>query len=167
MKHVISTLVILAGLVATSSAAVACGDKFIIVGRCVDYLRTHAAQHPGHVLILWSSNSKAAAAIRDVELQDFLVKAGHRFTVMDESQSTPGAIRSGAYDIALVDAADADRLRLSLEGSRTRVLPVVYQGTTAEVAQVRQKYRCALNVRRAPIKRTQLLVAVDDAMRLK
>ena len=167
MKHGISTMVMLAGLVATSSAAVACGDKFIIVGRCVDYLKTHAAQHPGHVLILWSSNSKAAAAIRDVELQDYLVQAGHRFTVMDESQSTPGAIKTGAYDIVLVDAADAGRVRLSLEGTRTRVLPVVYQATTAEVAQVRQSYRCALNVRRAPIKRTQLLVAVDDAMRPK
>ncbi len=167
MKHRISTIVMLAGLVATSSAAFACGDKFIIVGRCVDYLRTHSAERPGHVLILWSSNSKAAEAIRDVELQDYLVKAGHRCTVMDESQSTPGAIKSGAYDIVLVDAADADRLRLGLEGTRTRVLPVVYQGTTAEVAKVRQNYRCALNVRRAPIKRTQLLVAVDGTMRQK
>lgn len=167
MKRKLAALIVLAGLVGASSTALACGDKFIIVGRCVDYLRTHSSGHPGHVLILWSSNSKAAAAIRDVELQDFLVQAGHRFTVMDETQSTPEAIRSGAYDVVLVDAADADRLRLSLVGTPTRVLPVVYQATTAEVAQVRQIYHCALNVRRAPIKRTQLLVAVDDAMRRK
>jgi hypothetical protein len=167
MRRKFAALIVLAGLVGASSTAHACGDKFIIVGRCVDYLRTHSAEHPGHVLILWSSNSKAAVAIRDVELQDFLVKAGHRVTVMDESQSTAEAIKSGAYDIVLVDVADADRLRLGLVGTPTRVLPVMYQPTNAEVDQVRQSYHCALNVRHAPIKRTQLLVAVDDAMRRK
>lgn len=167
MKHRISTLVILVGLVATSSTALACGDKFLIVGRCVSYQRTHSAQHPGHVLILWSSNSKAAAAIRDVELQDFLQQAGHRVNIMEESESTPEAIRSGTYDIVLVDVADADRLRLNLVGTPTRVLPVMYQATNAEVDQVRQNYRSYLNVRRAPIKRSQLLVELDDAMRRK
>src|SRR6266568_5915725 len=102
-----STLVLLAGLAGAGSSALACGDKFIIVGRCVDYLRTHSAEHPGHVLILWSSNSKAAAAIRDVELQDFLQQAGHRVNVMEESESTPQAIKSSTYDIVLVDVADA------------------------------------------------------------
>jgi hypothetical protein len=167
MKHSIAMIVMVGGLLATSSAAVACGDKFIIVGRCVDYLRTHAAQHPGNVLILWSSSTKAGAAIQDVELQGYLVQAGHRCTVMGESQSTPAAIKSGAYNIVLVDAADADRLRQSLEGTSTRVLPVLYQATDAEVKQVRQTYNCALNVRHERIKRTQLLVAVDDAMRVK
>jgi len=162
-----STLVLLAGLAGAGSSALACGDKFIIVGRCVDYLRTHSAEHPGHVLILWSSNSKAAAAIRDVELQDFLQQAGHRVNVMEESESTPAGIKSGAYDVVLVDAADADRVRLDLMGTPTRVLPVMYRATNAEVDQVRQNYRCALNVRRAPIKRSQLLVALDDAMRRK
>src|SRR6266487_3436138 len=167
MRHRFSTLVVLAGLVGANSTAIACGDKFIIVGRCVDYLRTHSAQHPGHVLILWSSNSKAAAAIRDVELQNFLQQAGHRVNVMEDSDRTPEAVKSGAYDIVLVDAADADRLRLNLVGTSTRVLPVMYQATNAEVEQVRQNYRCALNVRQTKLKRTQLLVAVDDAMRRK
>jgi DNA-binding NtrC family response regulator len=145
----------------------ACGDKFLIVGRCVSYQRTHTAEHPGHVLILWSADSKAAAAIRDVQLQDVLQQAGHRVNIVEESESTPEAIKSGAYDIVLVDAADADRIRLGLVGTPTRVLPVMYQATNAEVDQVRQNYRCALNVRRAPIKRSQLLVALDDAMRRK
>src|SRR5438093_55151 len=78
VKRLTSTLVLLAGLAGVGSIAFACGDKFLIVGRCVSYQRTHSAEHPGHVLILWSSNSKAAAAIRDVELQDFLQQAGHR-----------------------------------------------------------------------------------------
>jgi DNA-binding NtrC family response regulator len=119
------------------------------------------------VLILWSADSKAAAAIRDVQLQEFLQQAGHRVNIVEESESTPEAIKSGAYDIVLVDAADADRIRLELVGTPTRVLPVMYQATNAEVDQVRQNYRCALNVRRPPIKRGQLLVALDDAMRRK
>jgi len=167
MKRRISTIVMLVGLVAASSAAFACGDKFIIVGRCVDYLRTHSAEHPGHVLILWSTNSKAAAAIRDVELQDFLQQAGHRVNVMEESESTPEGIKTGAYDVVLVDAADADGVRLDLVGTATRVVPVMYRATNAEVDQVRQNYRCYLNVRRPPIKRNQLLIALDDAMRKK
>ena len=167
MKHRISTIVLLGGLLAASSAAVACGDKFMIVGRCVDYLRIHSAQHPGHVLILWNSNSKAAAAIRDVKLQDFLQQAGHRVNIMEESESTPEAIKSGGYNVVLVDAVDADRLRLALVDTPTRVLPVMLEATDAEVHQVRQNYRSALNVRRPPIKRSQLLVAVDDAMRRK
>ena len=167
MKRVVSILFVIAGLVGASSTVLACGDKFLIVGRCVSYQRTHTAQHPGHVLILWSSSSKAAAAIRDVQLQDFLLQAGHHVNIMEESESTPDAIKSGAYDVVLVDAANADRLRLDLVGARTRVLPVMYQATDAEVDQIRQNYRCALNVRRAPIKRGQLLVALDDTMRRK
>ena len=164
MKQWTSTLVVLAGLVGVGSTALACGDKFLIVGRCVSYQRTHSAQRPGHVLILWSSNSKAAAAIRDVQLQNYLQQAGHSFNIMEESESTPEVIRSGTYDIVIVDAADADRLRLNLVGTPTRVLPVMYQATEAQVDQVRQNYRPAINVRRGPIKRNQLLVAVDDAM---
>ena len=167
MRRRITTLVMLAGLLGASSTALACGDKFLIVGRCVSYQRMHVTQHPGHLLILWSSNSSASAAIRDVKLQDFLQQAGHRVNIMEESESAPEAIRSGAYDVVLVDAADADRLRLDLVGTPTRVLPVMYQATPAEVDQIRQNYRSALNVRRAPIKRNQLLVAVDDAMRRK
>ena len=164
MKRFVTLLIFLFGW---SGAAHACGDKFLIVGRCVDYVRSHSAEHPGHVLILWSSNSKAAAAIRDVKLQDFLQQAGHRVNIMEESGSTPEAIKSGGYNIVLVDAVDADRLRLDLVGTPTRVLPVMFQATDAEVHQVRQNYRSALNVRHPPIKRSQLLAAVDDTMRRK
>ncbi len=167
MKRRLLILLSLAALAWTSTTALACGDKFLIVGRCVSYQRTHTAEHPGKVLLLWSSNSKAAPAIRDVELQDFLQQAGHRVNIMEESENTPEAIKSGSYDVVLVDAADADRVRLNLVGTSTRVLPVMYQASNAEVDQVRQNYRSALNVRRPPIKRSQLLVALDDTMRRK
>ena len=168
MRKLITALILVSGTLGfVAPGAHACGDKFLIVGRCVSYQRTHAAQHPGHVLILWSPNSKVSAAIRDVELQDFLQQAGHRLNIMEESGSTPEAIKSGGYDVVLVDVADADRLRLDLVGTSTRVLPVMYQAKDAEVDQVRQNYRCYLNVRRAPIKRNQLLVVLDDAMRGK
>lgn len=167
MKHGISILVVLAGLVGVVSPVRACGDKFLIVGRCVNYQRTHTAEHPGSVLMLWSSDWKLAAAIRDVELQNFLQQAGHRINVLEESESTPEAIKAGGYDIVLADGADADRLRLNLVGTPTRVLPMMYQATDAEMGQVRQNYRYALNVRRAAIKRNQLLEALDGAMRRK
>ena len=167
MQRNIAISVALAALVGFASAAGACGDKFLIVGRCVSYQRMLTTQPPGHVLILWSTSSKSAAAIRDVQLQDFLQQAGHRVNVMEESEGTPDAIKSGDYDVVLVDAADADRVRLDLAGTTTRVLPVMYQATIAQAAQVRQNYHCALNVRRPPVKRSQLLVAVDDAMRRK
>ena len=168
MKRFVTLLILMFGWSgATVSLAHACGDKFLIVGRCVSYQRTHAAEHPGKVLLLWNSSSKASAVIRDVQLQDFLQQAGHRVNVMEESGSSPEAIKSGTYDVVLVDAADADRLRLDLMGTPTRVLPVMYQATDAQVDQIRQNYRPALNVKRAPIKRSQLLVALDDAMRKK
>ena len=165
MKLRICMFTALAALVSAGATAHACGDKFLIVGRCVSYQRTHTAEHPGRVLILWSSDSKAGTAIRDVELQEFLQQAGHRVNVVEESATTPDAIKASSYDIVLVDVADADRVRLDLEGTPTRVLPVMYQATSAEVQQVRQNYRCALNVRRPPIRRSQVLVALDDAMR--
>jgi hypothetical protein len=43
----------------------------------------------------------------------------------------------------------------------------MYQATNAELDQVRQNYRSALNVKRPPIKRNQLLIALDDTMRGK
>ena len=164
MKHGIWPVALLGALVGVCSAAHACGDKFLIVGRCVNYQRTHMAEHPGSVLILWGANSKTAAAIRDVQLQNFLQQAGHRVNVVEESPGTLETFRAGDYDVVLVDAADADRVRLELVGARTRVLPVMYQATDAQMDQVRQNYRHALNIRRAAIKRNQLLVALDGAI---
>ena len=169
MRKLIQLFALASGTIGfVPAGAHACGDKFLIVGRCVNYGQTHAAMHPGSILILWIPDSKATTAIRDPELQEALQEAGHRVTVIEDTPQFDMAKKLGQYNMVLVDIADADRVRLdvSAAAAKTVVVPVMYRASKAEVALAQQNYRCALNAS-TPLRRSRVLAVIDDAMTLK
>ena len=162
-KPVMIWLLVSAVVVLSTLPAGACGDKFVVLARCVSYQRVVNLAHPGHLLIVWTPGSKPGAAIRDRELQQTLQQAGHQVTVVEESTQFDDAIRSGQFRVLLVDIADAERIeqRLRAASAKTVVLPVLRQASKADYAQARQQYKCAVNI---PSRRSQVLTAVADAM---
>ncbi len=146
--------------------AEACGDKFVVLARCVNYQRVVNLAHPGHLLIVWTAGSTAGSAIQDQELQRFLLRAGHQVVVVEESAQLEEAVRSGQFGVILVDIGDADRIaqRLRASSSKAVVLPVLSRASKADYAEARQKYKCAVNL---PSTRSRVLTAVADAMNRK
>lgn len=111
------------GLVVTvpalHSAALACGDKYLMVGRGPKFQRAYASVHPGKVLIYARPTTAPKAAIRDPQLHKALRQAGHAVSVIEDWALLEHALKVVPPDVILVDVAEATRLRSLLSSSPT------------------------------------------------
>lgn len=89
----------------------ACGDKFLMVGRGAKFQRAYASVNPGKVLIYARPSTDPKAAIRDPQLHKALRQAGHAVSVIEDWALLEQALKSVPVDVVLVDAAEAARLQ--------------------------------------------------------
>jgi len=108
------------GLSGLFPAALACGDKFLMVGRGAKFQRAYASVHPGKVLIYARPSTSAKAAIRDPQLHRALRQAGHAVSVIEDWALLEQALKSAPSDVILVDVAEAGRLDEALATAPTR-----------------------------------------------
>jgi hypothetical protein len=146
--------------------AQACGDKFLLVGRGVAYRRAYAAIHPASIVVFAEARRTAARAIRDPRLQADLKMAGHRVLVVESEAALVKALESGAVDLVLTDATDADRTsrQATTAPSRPTVLPVMYEPTKAEAKEIETRYQCRLM---SSDRADRYLVVIDNAMKTR
>jgi len=95
-----------------------------------------------------------------------LLKAGHKLQTVEERSRLDDALKTGHYDLVLVDLADAPGVEEELRAAPKPpvVVPVVYEGTKAEGEAVKKHYRCLL---KAPDKSGNYLNAIDRALEEK
>jgi hypothetical protein len=140
----------------------ACGDKLLVLNRG---LRFHDlfSSHPASILLYTPSGSRTSDAINDGQLKSALVKAGHKLQMIGQRSRLNDALRTGRYDLVLIDLADAASVDDELRTAHTPpvVMPVVYEGTKAEVEAVKKQYRCLL---KTPDKSRNYLNAIDRAL---
>jgi hypothetical protein len=148
------------------SSAQACGDKFLLVGRGVAYRRAYAAVYPASIVVYADPKRTAAKAIRDPKLQTDLKQAGHRVLLVETDAALAKALESGAVDLVLTDAADAERTskQATTAPSKPTVLPVMYEPTKAEAKEIEAKYQCRLV---SSDRADRYLVAIDNAMKTR
>lgn len=111
MRTVLLVLGLVLGASALVPAALACGDKFLMVGRGAKFQRAYASVHPGKILIYARPSTDAKAAIRDPQLHKALRQAGHAVSVIEDWALLETALRTAPTDIVLVDVAEAARLQ--------------------------------------------------------
>jgi ABC-type amino acid transport substrate-binding protein len=150
----------------TTGAAQACGDKFLLVGRGVEFHRAYAAVYPASIVIYAQPQGHAAKAIRDPRLQADLKLSGHRVLLVETDAALARALESDRVDLLLTDAADAERmLRQSIAApSKPTVLPVMYQPTKAEAKTIEARYQCHLT---SADRADRYLSAIDNAMKAR
>src|SRR5262249_54117696 len=90
-----------------SPVALACGDKFLAVGRGVRFQRAYAAIHPASILIVHPLKSVKIAAVRDSRLITALKMAGHRVQTVQLPTNLSDVLARSSYDIVLAERADA------------------------------------------------------------
>ncbi len=141
--------------------AVACGDKFLVVGRGVRY-QDQLFQLQANILV-YSNPTLSNSAVSDLELEQTLARAGHTYRVVTDMDELREQIGSARYDIVLVDVRDAELIRETLlRGSvDAAILPVVYREDKQEVADAKEKYDTVL---KAPARSRYLLAVIDDTL---
>lgn len=148
----ISGIVLLLGI----AVAEACGDKSLRIGRGVRFKRT---SHPVAVLIYLPAN-----ATRATQLQTVLKKVGHKTNSVQGAGAVSEALRSGQYDVIFTDMATAATLESEIQTSPSKpvLVPVVAEGTKAEVTAAEKQYKCFV---KNPHNAERYLDAIDEAMR--
>jgi len=166
MRAAVPILALAAAFLQSPSPAQACGDKFLLVGRGVAYRRAYAAVYPASIVVYAEAQHSAAKAIRDPRLQADLKMAGHRVVLVESEAALARALESGAVDLVLTDAADAERTskQATASPSKATVLPVMYEPTKAEARAVEARYLCRLT---SGDRVDRYLVAIDDAMKVR
>jgi DNA-binding NtrC family response regulator len=157
MRKMVLAVVIIAAIMLLGIASTdACGDKALRIGRGVRFQRP---SHPAAVLIYIPSNTTRAT-----QLQSMLKKVGHKSYAAQGADRLSEALRSGQYDIVLVDLAEAAGVekQIGTSSSKPVVITVVPNGTKAEVAAAQKQYR---NVVKNPHSADQYLDAIEAAMR--
>ena len=153
------TLVIALGF---ASSAMACGDKFLIIGRASRYQGRYVAIHPATILLY----GPKAAGDRDVDVARILKRAGHRVDYEPAVERFDAAVRAKAYDfviVALDGVADAEKRTRAAE-SNALVVPIIYASSDDEVKQIAREYECIANSEK---KQRSFLAVLDDAMAMR
>jgi len=119
MRTIALVVVLVLGVSTLYPAALACGDKFLMVGRGAKFQRAYASVHPGKILIYARPSTDAKAAIRDPQLHKALRQAGHAVSVIEDWALLEAALRTAPSDVVLVDVAEAAKLNATLATSPT------------------------------------------------
>jgi hypothetical protein len=162
MKKLLFTVLAAAALVLGPAAVLACGDKFVVLGRGVRFFTT---KYPATILIYVNPASHMPAAMKEFRLEATLKRAGHKPRTVDSSADLEQALASGKYDIVLADLSDCPDVSrdAASANSKPMVVPVLYKPTPEELSNVEKKYGCLIAP--ASSRSTDLLPVLDQAMK--
>jgi hypothetical protein len=150
----------------------ACGDKLLVLGQGVRF-QVDTADYPSSLLLYINPNMPGADKVGDTQLQNITRQAGHRLRTVRSREELAGALKTGRYDIVIVDFADAAGLEELVQTSPSQpvLLPWVYQESKADFSAVRARYQAALKryqfALKAPLKVGSFLSTIDRTMELK
>jgi protein-L-isoaspartate O-methyltransferase len=145
-----------------SPSALACGDKFLIIGRGAGYRTRYVAIHPASILLLGAT----AAGNGDVDVRQILQRAGHRVDYEPDAGRIDTALRSKPYDFVIVplDSVSQTESRVQSLAPGALVVPIIFASTEQEVKQVEKQYEC---IAHSEEKQRNFLAVLDDAMSMR
>jgi hypothetical protein len=152
-----------AGLCASTSV-LACGDKFLVVGRGARFQR--ASGRDMSVLLYAPASSTLSGEFGKRSVDGILTRAGYRPFSAASVEQLDALLKSRGQDIVLVDIADAQTVagRGPAGSPEPVIIPVLDKATRQEVADARKKWGVAL---KCPVSGDALLDAVDEAAQLR
>src|SRR6266536_3526926 len=149
-------LLVPALLVISNDSAVACGDKFLIVGRGSRFQRAYVALHPASLLVV-NANITAQR-----ELQTSLKLAGHGVRVTQPDQ-VANDLAAGRYDFILADFRDIESIGRTLPRtvSNSIILPVIDGSSRGDMEAASKRYTCLLGHGRSMKAGRHFLAEID------
>ncbi len=109
MRQAASTLLVLSLVLAFSVPPVlACGDKFLVVGRGVRYREAYASSHPASILLWLPSDAATRGRVEArLDLEHHLRLAGHKVRLVTDRQQFLRELRDGRFDLVIASWDDA------------------------------------------------------------
>jgi ABC-type amino acid transport substrate-binding protein len=160
-KLAAGAVVIFIGL-GSGTAALACGDKLLAIGRGVRFQHAYATRQAN--LVIYSPGTRSGATLNGVKLETTLRRAGHKVQIVEGGSQLDEALKSGKVDVVLVDFADLAEITGLLQSAPAKpvILPILFKPSKAELAAAQKEYKFAL---KAPADDVQFLTAIDEAMK--
>ena len=148
----------------SGTAALACGDKLLAIGRGVRFQHAYAARQAN--LVIYSAGTQSGATLGSTKLETTLRRAGHRVQIVEGGSQLDEALQAGKVDVVLVDFADLAEITRLLRSAPSKpvILPILVKPSKAELAAAQREYKFAL---KAPADDVQYLTAIDEAMKLR
>jgi hypothetical protein len=147
-------------------ALLACGDKFLLVGRGVSFRHAYAAIHPASILIVLPPKTVKVAAVRDSGLREALRMAGHRVEIVQQPANLSDVLGRSRHDIVLVERTDASAIGVAA-GAAIEPKPsivTVEERSSTEPIVARQQLEYVLQT---PQRLPQILSLLDDIMKAR
>ena len=138
-------LLVSALTVAASGAALACGDKLVVVGRGLHAKGVRAPQRAS-ILLFAEPKSSVAAALQDGNFRKDLERAGHRLRSATSKEELEAALGTGSYDLLLADLKTASFAESEAKASASKptFLPTLFNPTAAELAAASNQHHCVV-----------------------
>lgn len=129
MRRALVVLCLLGGAMFPPDAVVACGDKFLVLGRGAK--RVPRARHAATILLYLRPGSDLPLAAKEMRLEATLRQAGHNVEAVAEEASMREALANRRHDLVLVDPKDASAVGRAAETGvgEPEVVPVAYKAT--------------------------------------
>jgi len=146
----------------TGADLLACGDKFLVVGRGTRYQRPKNAR-AATILIYANPSSGLPAALKRVSVDSVLKHEGHRSTTVETPEQLSAILASGRFDVVLAAGGDAAAVEKVLPAGPDApvLLTVCDKASSHEPKETEKNASCALN---ASPKAGSLLEAIDKAV---
>ena len=167
MKYRVSLVLVFVLVIGARSGSLsACGDKFLLVGRGILFQHAYAAVFTGTILIVQPPKAVKSAAVRDSRLVTALKMAGHKVDVVQQPANLADVLRRSAYDIVLVERADASSIpEVSTDRKqKATIVAVLEDPTSTDLAAARQQFEVVL---KAPERLVRILNLFDDVMKMR
>lgn len=144
------------------TAALACGDKLLAIGRGLRFQHASAAREAN--LVIYSTETQTGSTLGSAKLQTTLRRAVHKLQVVQDGSQLEEALKSGRVDVVLVDFADLTGVTRQLQSAPSKpvILPVLVKPSKLELAAAQKEYKFAL---KANADELEYLTAIDEAMK--
>jgi hypothetical protein len=155
-----------AALLMSATLAYACGDKLLALNRGLRF-QDFSSSRRASILIYSHKGLGTSDANNGGPLQSALVKAGHKLRTVGDRSGLDDALKTGHYDLVLIDVLDVPLVEESLRAapSSPLIVPIVYEGTKpAEDELLKKQYPFLL---KASDKNGRYLTTIDRALDAK
>jgi ABC-type amino acid transport substrate-binding protein len=118
-----AALIVLIVALATGSDLLACGEKYLCVGRGTRYQRPPNAR-AASVLIYADPSSGLTAALKSMKADSILKQEGHRATTVETPDQLSAILAGGRFDVVVAASSVAAAVEKLLGGSPDRAMLV-------------------------------------------
>jgi hypothetical protein len=163
--RLLAAAVVLLSSIGATESLLACGEKFLNSAKMTSFERAPFARPHASILVYANPAFNLSKALNKGSVEATLSKAGYRPTTVTSPGAFESAMRSGQWDLVLVDVADSGSvIKRAPASNAPMILPVVYNASKAELKAAKKQHGRILE---APTKDQSLVSAIDEALATK